>query len=443
MLYIAASLVLLKGRDDFMKKLLGFALIVCVLITSLASVTFVSAADVVITENDGRGTVLVGGIDELASAIKNCSNTANSTGTNKNWSQVSIADIDDPYFDKAILIESRGTTAKPGTNQVRATFETDGIEAGEYIYVSFYYRALSELNGTTYTDFPQSFSTPEIGKNSGRVRAIGAASDYSNATEFDKWYKVSYVYPITAAVSAGNTYLQLGFAAPSAGLPAYAMEVAGLNIMTFGIPEGPSADIIKNEVISVLDTADFSSVKFGENEIDLATYPAQYSESIYWNGTLPEITGTDINGKAAKVEYDGDSVPQTVKVTAYAMDYDVTSATDTRKKEYFVNIDYYRASTAVFVGETETTDLTGCVGGEEVKFDATIYNPNGETADYTAVMGIYSGKKCIAAIPWKISVTDTDESKTGTFTYTLPARDYTGCEIRTYVISPLRMYKVN
>lgn len=427
-----------------MKKLLGFTLVLCMLITSLVSVNADSATDVVITENNGKGTVIVGGIDDLASAIKNCSNTANSTGTNKNWSVVSIADIDDDNFDKAIRIESKGTTAAPGTNQVRATFETDAIEAGEYIYVSFYYRVLSKLGDTTYTTMPQGFSVSEIGVSSGRVRAIGATSDYNSAAEFDTWYKLSYVYPLSKAVEAGNRYLQLAFTRPSGGLQTYAMEVAGLNIMTFGIPTGPSADLIKNEVISVLDTADFSSVKFGEKEIDLSVYPTQYTESIYWNGTLPVITAKDINGKAAKVEYDGDGVPQTVTVTAYAMDYDVTDTADTRKKQYFVNIDYYRASTAVSVGETETTDLTGCVGGEKVVLEATIYNPNGETADYTAVMGIYNGKKCIAAIPYKISVTETDETKTVSFpSYTLPTGDYTGCEVRSYVISPLRMYKVN
>lgn len=431
-----------------MKKILGFALILCVIISIFTPAVLSAGIDVEISENDGKGTVIAGGIDDLNSAVKNCSNTANVVSgtekTDKNWSVVSIADIEDEYFDKAIRIESKGTTAVPGTNQVRATFTTDGIDAGEYIYVSFYFRALSELNGTTYTDFPQNFAVSELGKNSGRVRPLGKNSDYLTATEFDTWYKVSYVYPIAAAVAAGNTYLQFGFTKPSESLHAYALEIADLNIMTFGVPTGPSTDLIKNEVISVLDTADFSSVTFDGNEIDLATYPEQYTQSVYWNGTLPVIDGTDINGKPATVTYNGTSVPQTVTVTAYAMDYDVTSTTDTRKKDYFVNVDYYRASTDVTVDGVSTTDLTGCVGGEEVVFEASIYNPNGEAAMYSAVMGIYEGKKCIAAIPWKISVTEADPYITKTFDkYILPVRDYTGCEIRTFVISPLRMYKVN
>ena len=125
------------------------------------------------------------------------------------------------------------------------------------------------------------------------------------------------------------------------------------------------------------------------------------------------------------------------------MDYDVTNYSDDRKKEYLVNIDFYRAGTEVTVDGEATTDLSSCTGGEKVVMNASIYNPLGETADYTAVMGIYKGKKCLATIPWKISVTGTDVSKTIPVEYTLPAGDYTGCEVRTFVISPLRMFKVN
>lgn len=426
-----------------MKKLLSFTLILSVLLASFSTLNVFADVSVYIPANDGKGTVLVGGVNTLVSAGKNCSNTENSTGTNKNWSVVSIADIDDPYFDKAIRIESKGTIATPGTNQVRAAFSTEGIGAGEYIYVSFYFRQLSEFGDKTFTEKAPSFSTPELGINSGRVTPITQTGAYLNATDFDTWYKVAYIYPLSGAVASGNTYLQFGFSKPSAGLPEYVIEVAGLNIMTFGVATGPSTDMIKTEIIKNLDNADFSSVKFDGNEVDLDIYPEQYSEMIYWNGTLPVITGKDVNGKDVLVEYESDSVPQKVKLTAFAMDYDVTSTTDTRYKEYFVNIDYYRASTSVSVDGVETNSLSGCVGGEEVELSSTIYNPNNETATYVAVMCIYKGKKCIAAIPGRIFVTNTDVSKTETLPYTLPVADYSGCEVKSYVISPLRMFKVN
>ena len=426
-----------------MKKFLAFALVLCVIITSFSAVVSADGIEVVIPENDGKGTVLAGGIGDLVGAVKNCSNTDNSTGNNKNWSVVSIVDIDDTYFDKAVRIESKGTNAAPGTNQVRLQFATDGIEAGEYIYVSFYYRQLSSFGDTTYNEKTPAISTPEVGKNSGRVTPVTQASAYLSAEEFDKWYKVSYIYPITAAVAAGNTYVQLGFSKPSAGLPAYMMEVADFKVMTFGKATGPSADYVKTEISNVLGTADFSSVTFDGTEVDLSLYPDAYTQSIYWDGTLPVIDGTDINGNAVDVEYDGDSVPQTVKLTAYCMDYDVTNAEDDRKKEYLVNIDFYRAYASVTVDGVETTDLTGCTGGENVVMNASVYNPLGEAADYTAVMGIYNGKKCIATIPWKISVTSADANKTVPVTYTLPAGNYAGCEVKTFVISTLRMFKVN
>ena len=430
-----------------MKKILSLVLILSVIITSFA--TFSASADVtvVVPENDGKGTVLVGGIGNLASAIKNCSNTNNLVGgteaSNKNWSVVSIEDVDDTYFDKVIRMESKGTTATPSTNQVRATFATDGISAGEYIYVSFYYRLLSKLGDKTYSEKPPAISLPEIGVNSGRVTPQTQAGQYISAENFDTWYKVTYLYPLTSAVASGNTYQQFTFSKPSGNLPEYVVEVADLNIMTFGVATGPSTDMIKNKITKVLDDADFSSVKFGGNEVDLSVYPDEYTESIYWNGTLPVITGKDINGKNVKVEYESNKVPQTVKLTAYAMDFDVTSATDTRYKEYFVNIDYYRAFTTVLVNGDETDVLTGCVGGEVVKLNASVYNPNAENATYVAVICIYKGKKCIATIPNRISVTTSDVSKTVSFTYTLPAGDYTGCKVESYVISPLRMYKVN
>ncbi|MBR5518708.1 MAG: hypothetical protein IKV86_06765 [Clostridia bacterium] len=426
-----------------MKKLLVFALVLSVIITSFSAVVSADGIEIVIPENGGKGTVLSGGIDDLVGAVKNCSNTDNSTGTNKNWSVVSIVDIDDTYFDKAVRIESKGTNVAPGTNQVRLQFATDGIEAGEYIYVSFYYRQLSSLGDKTYTEKTPAFSIPEIGKNSGRVTPITQTSQYLSAEQFDTWYKVSFIYPISAAVAAGNTYVQLGFSKPSAGLPEYVMEVADLKIMTFGLATGPSSDYVKTEINNVISTADFSSVTFDGAEVDLSVYPDEYTQSIYWNGTLPVIDGTDVNGNPVDVEYDGDSVPQTVKLTAYCMDYDVTNYSDDRKKEYLVNIDFYRAATSVTVDGTATTDLSSCTGGEKVVMNASIYNPLGETADYTAVMGIYNGKKCLATIPWKISVTGTDVSKTIPVEYTLPAGDYTDCEVRTFVISPLRMFKVN
>ncbi len=430
-----------------MKKFLVFALVLSVIITSFSAIVSADGIEIVIPENDGKGTVLVGGTDELVSAVKNCSNTENTVGgttaTNKNWSVVSIADINDTYFDKAVRIQSKGTTVAPGTNQVRLQFATDGIEAGEFVYISFYYRQLSEFEGKTYTEKTPSFSTPEIGKNSGRVTPQTQASAYLSAEEFDKWYKVSYIYPMTSAVASGNTYMQIGFSKPSAGLPEYVLEVADFKVMTFGLATGPSADYVKTEIGNIIGTADFSSVTFDGSEVDLLLYPDEYTQSIYWNGTLPVIDGKDINGNAVDVEYDGDSVPQTVKLTAYCIDYDVTNQADQRKKEYFVNIDFYRASTSITVDGTATTDLSSCVGGEEVVMNASIYNPLGETADYTAVMGIYKGKKCIAIIPWKISVTSTDVSKTQPVKYTLPAGNYTGCEVKAFVISPLRMFKVN
>lgn len=431
-----------------MKKFLVFALVLSVIITSFSAIVSADGIEVVIPENDGKGTILVGGIGDLSGAVKNCSNTANTVGgteaSNKSWSVVSIVDIDDTYFDKAVRIESKGTTAVPGTNQVRFQFATDGIEAGEYIYVSFYYRQLSTFDSVTYTTSAPGFSTPEIGVNSGRVTPYTQTSAYMGAEEFDKWYKVSYIYPISAAVAAGNTYLQFGFSKPSAGLPAYMIEVADLKVMTFGKATGPSADYITTEIKNIIGTAGFSSVTFDGSEIDLATYPHQYTQSIYWNGTLPEIKGKDLAGNSAKVEYDGKGVPQTVKLTSYSIDFDVTDAEDDRKAEYFVNIDFYRAATSITVDGVDKTDLTGCVGGEKVALEANIFNLNGETATYTAVLAIYDGKKCIAAIPYKISVSNTDISKTLTFpSYTLPVRDYTGCTVKGFVISTLGMFKVN
>ena len=150
MLFLQGIACVAKRKGNFMKKILGFALILCVIISTLAP-SVLADVNVEITENDGKGTVIAGGIDDLNSAVKNCSNTANVVSgtekTDKNWSVVSIADIEDEYFDKAIRIESKGTTAAPSTNQVRATFTTDGVITGVNAGICFMNELQTRLGG--------------------------------------------------------------------------------------------------------------------------------------------------------------------------------------------------------------------------------------------------------------------------------------------------------
>lgn len=391
-----------------------------------------------IPENNGLGTPLA-----VSGVTKNISATANSTGTNKNWLNAEAVELTDTLFDSAFRISSIGTDAVPSTNQIRITFDSPAMTAGEYVYVSFYYRALSECNGVTYENKPVSFACTSLNMSSG-LKAASNGTTYQSAENFDTWYKVSYTYPLASDVAEGSRYMQISFSKPADFLPAYCMEIAGVNILYFGSVTGQSSELIQNEISQTLKTAEFSSLTLDGENIDLTLYPTGYTKSILWNGEqLPAVEAKDMYGRDAEVRYSDDKLPADVTVTAFSYEYDFTSPDDSLKSTYTLRLDYVKSGTVTLVGTNETSSLEECTGGETVTARPTFYNPNGEIQNYVVVLGIYKGNKCMLAVPWNYTVNSDKTADTQDFSYTLPDGDYSGAELRVFVISPLKAIKVN
>ena len=422
-----------------MKNLCRLIILLGILLAAFSACVIARAE---IPENNGLGTLLAGGAEGLVSAAKNVSAVDNPTGNNRNWLDVQTVDLTDGLFQTAVRITCGGTNAAPGTNQVRMLFNAPAMAAGDYVYVSFYYRVRSACEGLTYEAMPPSFACTSLHTSSGNRQTM-AGTTYQSAEAFDTWYKVEYLYPLSAAVPAGTPYLQMSFARPAEGLQPYVVEVADVHILYFGAVTGASDGLIQSELTAALSNAAFSYVQIDGAAVDLETYPTAYRMRFLWDGTLPAVTAADLYGRAAAVEYETAGVPQTVRATVYALRYDKTNPDDPNKRTYELHLDYVRAAAGVTVDGADTAALSGCTGGEAVQVHVTAYNPNGEAAEYVAVLGIYDGKKCVAAIPWKLSVSAAEPQKTADFSYILPEGSYEGFVCRAFVIEPRQMIKVN
>ena len=391
-----------------------------------------------IPENNGLGTPL-----QINGIVKNISATANSTGTNKNWLDTRAASFTDTIFDSGFRITSKGTDAPPSTNQVRITFNSPAMAAGDYVYVSFYYRALSECDGTSYASKPVSFACTSLNTSSGLKPASGGTT-YQNAEEFDKWYKVSYTYPLTADVAEGVRYLQMSFSKPKDALPAYCMEVADVNILYFGNVTGQSSELIQKEISDTLKSAEFSSLTVDDENIDLNLYPNLYAKKVLWDGVkFTAVAAKDMYGRDADVQCSNNGLPTDVTVTIYSYDYDYTAPDESLKKVYTVKLDYIRAQAVTLVGTKEISSLDGCTGGETAVIRPTFYNPNGETQTYVVILGIVKDNKFVAAIPWTYTTDENKTSETCDFCYVLPEGDYEGARLRGFIISPLKAVIIN
>ena len=319
-----------------------------------------------------------------------------------------------------------------GKFQIELSDIPSGVAAGDYIYIKFYYRINSKYtDGVTDTVNPGSFFPyPKFGATSG----TGNFGYSSGSAVKDTWYMGTIKTTLEAATATFQRFVMIFQAGEYVNI-----DLGGVSAMYIGPVTYTSDDSlnVEGQINELISTASFSSIKFDGKEIDLSANPDSYSTKIGWTGKLPEIVAVDGMGNTIKVNPDTDIVydgklPKTVYLTAYALDQNIFDPGNSSKKVYTINIDYHRVLTNV------------TVNGSSVTFDADIYNLNNENLNYTAVICIYdkTNGKCIAAVPYKISVPEEKDSDIFSFTY--PGdRDYTDYDCKAFIISPVGMFKIN
>jgi len=307
-----------------------------------------------------------------------------------------------------------------------------GAAAGDNIYIKFYYRINSKYtDGTTATVKPTSFyNYAKFGATSG----IGGFGYKSAEIEMDKWYMGTVK---TTFESASSAFLRIVLIFQAGEY--VNVDIGEINAVYIGPVTYESTDElnVEGQINQLVSTASFSSISFDGEEINLQENPDSCNKTIDWKGTLPAITAKDGMGNTVTVNPDTDVVydgklPKKINLTAYALEHNKFEPDDTNKKVYTINLDYIRAA----------SDVT--VDGSNVTLNVDVYNLNNEKLNYVATLCIYEKAtgKCVAAVPYNIALDETDDNKSFSFTYSGKV-DYTDYECKSYVISTLRMFKVN
>ncbi len=201
-------------------------------IFAVGAITF--AANAAVTENSGNGIVITRDASDFTNISKNVSNTANASGTNKNWTNVSQATLSGDDFNSAVRVISSGTTEIPSTNQIRLTTNFPTMSSGGYVYLSFYYR----LNSCSVeTNLMPGFSVQPIGTSSGTLTDI-YGDKYQFIDGLGKWKRCIYIIKLSSDYDAANRYIQLSWTRPTelGYLPEYSADFAGFDIVYLGIP---------------------------------------------------------------------------------------------------------------------------------------------------------------------------------------------------------------
>ncbi len=359
----------------------------------------------------------------------NVSATANSTGTNKSWISVSTVELEDDMFDCAHHIVCTGTDVAPGTNQFRIHFDSvPEMAIGDFCYLSFYYRVNGAEENEEYTDAPPRFQVAKFGMNSG---AAISAQDTSN---FHVWKKVSGIVPMETAVTSGSMYVQLSFMKPGEGLGSYCVDIADVNFIYFGVPDGETEIEKELYIQEYLNDSSVSEVTYNSEVIDLEKYPDAFSAKVPWDGEeLYEVTGKDAWGRYADVEYSSDKLPMTATVTAYAKNYDFMNPDETLQTQYTVSLSPLKAAYEISA-DRDIEGWSELTKGDKVTLTSHYFNFDMETKEYIEILQITKVNKVIELFVKKITLDGSETVTDDTFDAELALDDYSGADVRAYII---------
>ena len=112
------------------------------------------------------------------------------------------------------------------------------------------------------------------------------------------------------------------------------------------------------------------------------------------------------------------------------------------KRTYTINLLLKSANAKIFVDGEEKTDISDCVGGEEITADVTYMNIKGENKTFITVITICKDGTAVAVLPAREVMAEDVAEVTKQYSYTLPEGDYEGAEVKLYVIDTANMFDV-
>ncbi|MBQ4109942.1 MAG: hypothetical protein IJC74_03570 [Clostridia bacterium] len=232
-----------------------------------------------------------------------------------------IYDLDDTGFEKAYRYEYLGTfSANPIQTQV-AFKNNNNVAAGEYFYISFYYRFVTDNTHTA----PTTMVRRTYANDSGSAKTTVTTDITSN------WTKGEFIVTNLNAIKAG-TPVDLRFLLNiSDTTDKIYMDIANPTCVYFGAVTGDAEDAI-NEQIS---KSAISSVKINGKAIDLAANPTSYETTE--KAELDNIVVEGWQGSAATTKSVSKADGKvTCEYTVYAADYDFLTSPANGKSTYTV-----------------------------------------------------------------------------------------------------------
>ncbi len=307
---------------------------------------------VTVTENNGYGTGVVMAYETPAIAT-NAAREYNSLDVIKGDE---AAPFDEYYSWTREEFEIEGTSNGCYIS-VSGTLP-EGAKAGDWVYVSLYYRVYNRFTNSAgeVVDGSGMDVTPAIRSNGNdnslyipgtTTKYIRMTPDAESQNDVGEWEKITYIQKLTYDTNENwtlkltNNYTK-NATAGTLSCTNRKVDFADIKIAYFGTPTSDTPDTDESFYVAAIQNAagnfGLSTVYVNGEEIDKNTNPLSYTTLTTPRYTAREkhsvVTGNTVHGAgmASVAETDGG-----FEVKSYPLDYDWLSGTDNRVASYTIN----------------------------------------------------------------------------------------------------------
>lgn len=307
---------------------------------------------VTVTENNGYGTAVIMG-NETPGIITNAARDYNTLDVIKGDA---AAPFDEYYSWTREAFEIEGT----GNGCYLSLTGTlpEGAKAGDWVYVSFYYRIYNRFTNSegVVVNNTGADVTPAIRSNAidnplyikgTTTKYIRMTPDTDAVSDVGEWQKITYIQKLTGDTNENWTFkltsnYARNTAAGTLSCDNKKFDFADIKVVYFGTPTSDTPDTDDSFYVAAIQNAagnyGLSAIYVDGEEVDTNTNPLSYTTYTTPRYTAREkhsvVTGDTIHGAgmANVVETDAGFV-----LKSYPLDYDWLSGTDNRVAAYTVN----------------------------------------------------------------------------------------------------------
>ena len=305
---------------------------------------------VTITENNGYGTAVIGGLQ---------SPTVVGTVGREFAKLETIKGSDAAPFDEYYSWTREEFKVEGTNNQSYLAVSgelPEGAEAGDWVYVSFYYRTYNRFTNSDgeVVDNNQIDLYPSIRSDSketpyyrtATAKYIRLSPDLSSDSDVGEWKKLAFIQKLDNATNESwtlklsSTHIKNSDGTISGNNRKF--DFADIKVVYFGTPTSDTPDTDDSFYVAAIQNAagnyGLSAIYVDGEEVDTNTNPLSYTTYTTPRYTAREkhsvVTGDTIHGAgmANVVETDAGFT-----VKSYPLDYDWLSGTDNRVAAYTVN----------------------------------------------------------------------------------------------------------